>query len=147
MADILKASRATITIQEDTTAFPAGTNPNEAGYSAVDAPVVIDNRNTETGANGKGADYLYLELDVTTGPAAEGVAEIWYSQAEDDAQLKWSKWKHSHTVGDAIIISAVDHYDAGLFVLNARYTKLAVVASTQAFNANLIATPKYYATT
>lgn len=145
MVEILKASRDTFVAQGNSAALSAGLDPNEPAYTG-DTPATIDNRHLETatGSVTKGADYLNLELEVTAAHATNNaVTEVWYQEAEDP--LKWSKWKYSHTIPDSIIAAVVDHYDAAAFELNARYTKLAVV-SDNAINANLIATPKYYAT-
>ncbi|HHE65295.1 MAG TPA: hypothetical protein ENL09_04660 [Bacteroidetes bacterium] len=137
--EILLKSRTTITAQGDGTALTADVDPN--GAYTGDTPVVLDNTYDGGTENCFGADYLNLELNVTTAPGTEANAEIWYSISEDGTN--YTKWKYSHTVGDAIAISA-DRYAAGIFFLSANYTKLVVVAKDYGFNAQLLATPKLH---
>ena len=136
--EILVKSRARITAQANGTALTAAKDPN-LDYTG-DAPAVLNN--TIAAVNCKGADSLQLELEVTTHAGGATTAEIWYSISEDGTNYTY--WKYSHTVGNTIASAATGMFDAGIFVLSAQYTKLAVVARAVAFNANLLATPKLY---
>ena len=135
--EVLQKARTVITAQSNGTALTADIDPN--GAYTGDTPAVIDNTYDGGTENAKGAEYLNLELEVTTAPKAAATAEIWYSESEDGTN--YTKWRYSHTVGDDIDTSA-DRYIGGVFFLNANYTKLAVVAKSYGFNANLYATPK-----
>lgn len=144
--EILQKARTRITAQTNYsgTAFKAGGYPTNTTWNTSGAyyggtPAIIDNRISGGSDNGKGANYLTLELDVTTAPASVATAEIWYCISEDGTN--YTRWKYSHTVGDTIQTSAA-RYAAGLFELTAQYTKLAVVAiSFDITAATLYATP------
>ena len=137
--EALVKSRTRIEAQGNATALTATYDPNSGSYTG-DTPAVLDNTYDGGSENCKGAEILNLELDVTTVPSADAVAQIWYSQSENGTN--YSRWKYSHTVGEDILNAAVDLYDAGKFVLTAQYTKLAVMAVDYAFNADLLVTPK-----
>lgn len=136
--EILQKSRTRITAQAGGTALAADKNPGEAGYTGG-AATAIDNTYDGGSENGKGADYLQLELDVTSAPGTAGTSSIWYRGSEDNSN--WTKWKYSHTVGDSIA-TAADRYDGGMFLLSYQYTELKVMADDQVFTATLYATPK-----
>lgn len=136
--EILQKSRTRITAQGNATVLTADEDPNSGSYTG-DTPATLDNTYDAGTENCKGADYLQLELDVTTAPSTAGTAQIWYRGSEDGAN--YTKWKYSHTVGDDITTS-IDRYDGGLFALSYQYTQLAVVAINYGFNADLLATPK-----
>lgn len=135
--EILQKARTAITAQGNGTALTADVDPN--GSYTGDTPVILDNTYDGGSENCKGADYLNLELNVTTAPSTAATAEIWFSESEDGTNF--TKWRYSHSIGDDIATS-VARYIGGLFFLKANYTKLAVVANSYAFNAALYATPK-----
>jgi len=137
--EILLKSRTTITAQASG-ALTAGEDPNSGTYTGG-AATVIDNTYDAGTENSLGADYLQLELDVTTAPTTAGGAEVWYRGSEDGTN--YTKWKYSHTVGDDIATTA-DRYDAGLFFLSYQYTELKVKAVDYGYTATLYATPKLH---
>jgi len=136
--EILLKSRTRIEAQGNATALTATFDPNSGSYTG-DTPAVLSN---VYAANCSGADWLQLELDVTTHAGGDTTAEIWYSISEDGTN--YTKWKYSHTVGDTILSAITPRLDAGIFYLSALYVKLAVVAVTVAFNADLLVTPKLH---
>lgn len=136
--EVLQKSRTRIEAQGNTTALTVDLDPTSGSYTG-DTPATLDNTYDGGSENCKGADYLQLELDVTTPPTTEATAQIWYRGSEDGTN--YTKWKYSHTVGDDIATTA-DRYDGGLFALRYQYTQLAVVAISYGFNADLLATPK-----
>jgi len=124
--EVLLKSRAVITAQDNTASLDATYDPNSASYTGG-TPAVIDNTYDGGSENAKGAEHLNLILHVTTGPATAGGAEVWYSESEDSTN--YTQWKYSHTVADTITATTDGddvYYDAGLFVLSAQYTKLAI---------------------
>ena len=137
--EILLKSRTRIEAQGDSAALTAGEDPNSGSYTG-DTPAVLDNRIAASSGEPKGAEYLQLELNVTTHAGGDATAEIWDSISEDGTN--YTKWRYSHTVGETILSAATPRCDAGLYVLTAQYTKLAVVAKAVGFNADLLATPK-----
>jgi hypothetical protein len=137
--EILIKSRTRIEAQGGTAAFTAGEDPNSGSYTG-DTPVELDNRISASTGEPKGADHLQLELNVTTHAGGDATAEIWDSISEDGTN--YTKWRYSHTVGETILSAATPRCDAGVYVLRAQYTKLAVVARSVGFNAELLATPK-----
>ena len=137
-SEVLQKSRTRIEAQGNLTSFTADINPNDGLYTG-DTPLVLDNTYDGGAENCKGASWLNLELDVTTPPGTEAGAQIWYCESEDGTHYTY--WKYSHSVGDPILTNAA-RYDAGSFLLKAAYTKLAVMAVSYGFNADLLATPK-----
>ena len=135
--EILQKTRTTITAQGDGTALTAEKDPNDAGYTG-DSPATLDNQVAAAAGQPKGAYALDLELDVTTGPSTAAVAKIYYRTSRNNSD--WTRWRYSHTVGEAILTDA-ELYRAGLFYLSANYTQLAVMADNYAFAAKLYATP------
>jgi len=75
---------------------------------------------------------LIISADVGDGvvhgdaQATAGGAEIWYSESEDGTN--YTRYRYSHTVGETLSTTDDLYYDAGIFVLKAQYTKLAVNA-------------------
>ena len=136
--EILQKSRTRIEAQGNTTALTADENPNSGSYTG-DTPISLDNSIDATGDNPRGAEYLRLELNVTTPPTSEAFAQVWWRGSEDNSN--WTKWKYSHSVADSIATTS-DRYDSGMFLLSYKYTELAIVANDYAFNASLFATPK-----
>ena len=137
--EILQKSRARITAQGNGTELTADTDPNSGSYTG-DTPSVLDNRIAAGAGEPKGAEYLQLELDVTTHTGGDTSVEIWYSISEDGTN--YTEWRYSHTVGETILSAETPRCDAGIFVLSAQYNKLAAVARDVALNAYLYATPK-----
>lgn len=131
-------SLTTITAQDnDATSLDETYDPNNASYTGV-TPTVI---NQTSGGNAAGAGHVNLELEVTDAPTTEGGAEIWYSQSEDGTN--YTRYKYSHTIGDAIAVTDAYRYDGGIFYLDAAYTKLVVNAvSYDIPDCTLYATPK-----
>jgi len=123
--EILVKSRAAITAQDNSSSLDASYDPNDGSYTGG-TPTVIDNTYDGGSENAQGADYLNLILFVDDAPATEGGAQIWYSESEDGTN--YTRYRYSHTVGDAISTTDDYYYDAGIFVLTAQYTKLAVNA-------------------
>ena len=121
--EVLIKSRAAITAQDNTASLDEDYDPNHASYTGQ-APTVIDN--TIGATNGNGADYLNLILFVDDAQATAGGAEIWYSESEDGTN--YTQYRYSHTVGETLSTTDDLYYDAGIFVLKAQYTKLAVNA-------------------
>ena len=137
--EVLQKSRDTITAQTNSSTLDTDYDPNSGSYTGG-TPAVIDNTYDGGSENAKGAEYLNLELNVTNAPATAGTAEIWYAQSEDGTN--YTRYKYSHTVGEDIGTTAA-RYDAGVFVLSAQYTKLAVHAQGYDIDAcTLYATPK-----
>lgn len=136
--EILQKSRTRITAQGNGTALTADEDLNSASYTG-DTSATIDNTYDGGSENGQGADFLQLELDVTSAPSTAAGAQIWWRGSEDGTN--YTQWKYSHTVGDDIALSAA-RYDGGLFSLSYQYTQLAVMAVDYAFTAALYATPK-----
>ena len=136
--EILQKSRSRITAQSSS-ALTADEYPGDGSYTLTSNCTTIDNKYTGGSENGKGAEYLQLELDVTSAPGTAAVAKI-YWRGTNDGGTKWTKWKHSHTVGGDIETSA-DFYDAGLFVLTYKEIQLAVSAVDYGFTSVLYATP------
>lgn len=114
-------------------------DPTSGSYTGG-TTTTIDNTYSEGTENGRGADYLVLELDVTTAPAAVSTAEIWW-RGSNDGGTKWTKWKYSHTIGESILTVA-DFYAAHSFGLKYNWTELKVVAVDSSFTSTLYATPK-----
>lgn len=141
--EILQKSRVTITAQDNSSSLDETYDPNSGSYTGG-TPTVIDNTYDGGSENAKGAEILNLELLVTTGPTTDGGAEIWYSTSEDGTN--YTRFKYSHTVGDDIIATTGGdgyRYIAGIFVLTAQYTKLAVNAVDYDIgDCTLYATPK-----
>jgi hypothetical protein len=137
--EILQKSRARFPAQANTNELVVDQDPN--GTYAGATPTVISNTYAAS-ENAKGAEVLQLELDVTTHAGGVAGAQIWYSISEIAVDSGFTKWKYSHTLGEDIESAEVDLYDAGIFQLIAKYTKLAVVAKLVVFNATLYATPK-----
>ena len=123
--EVLIKSRAAITAQDNTASLDATYDPNSASYTGQ-APTVIDNRISGGSDNAKGADYLNLILFVDDAQATAGGAEIWYSESEDETN--YTRYRYSHTIGETLSDTDDLYYDAGIFVLKAQYTKLAVHA-------------------
>lgn len=155
VAEILLKSRAAITCQAKnaTYAFQAGEYPTDATWNTGDTvycggtPTVIDNTYDGGSENAKGADYLNLILLVTTGPTTTATTvQVWYSESEDGTN--YTQYKYSHTVGDTIAITTAGdgvRYDAGVFVLKAQYTKLALATvTTDVPDMTLYGYPKLY---
>lgn len=135
--EIRQKSRTLVQLQGNTAALTAGEDPNSGSYTG-DTPVTLDNTFDGGSENGLGADYLQLELDVTTAPGSTASAEVWFRGSNDD--INYTRWKYSHTIGDDILTSAA-RYDGGVFELTYQYTDLAIVARTAGFNANLNGVP------
>lgn len=132
-------SLSTITAQDNVTPDDLDTtnDPNSGSYGGA-TPTIIRN---DSGQNAAGADLLNLQLFVDDAPVTAGSAEIWYSESEDGTNYTW--YKYSHTVGDEISTTDDIWYDAGMFCLKAKYTKLVVVAADYAIvDCTLYATPK-----
>jgi hypothetical protein len=123
--EILIKSRAAITAQDNTASLDASYDPNHASYTGG-TPEEIDNTYDGGTENAKGADYLNLILFVDDAQATAGGAEIWYSESEDGTN--YTRYRYSHTVGETLSTTDDLYYDAGIFVLKAQYTKLAVNA-------------------
>ena len=123
--EVLLKSRAAITAQDNSSNLDEDFDPNSASYTGQ-APAVIDNRISGGSDNAKGADYLNLILFVDDAQATAGGAEIWYSESEDGTN--YTRYRYSHTVGETLSTTDDLYYDAGIFVLKAQYTKLAVNA-------------------
>src|SRR6056297_2234580 len=134
--EILQKSRSRITAQSSS-ALTADEYPGDGSYTLTTNCTTIDN--TYDGGS-KGAEYLQLELDVTSAPGTIAGAQIYWRGTEDGG-TKWTKWKYSHTVGDDIATSA-DFYDAGVFVMTYQEVQLAVSAVDYDFTSVLYATPK-----
>jgi hypothetical protein len=115
-------------------------DPTSGSYTGG-ATTTINNTYSVGTENGRGADYLVLELDVTTAPAASSSAEIWW-RGSNDSGTKWTKWKYSHTIADSILLTTADFYDAQTFWLKYNWTELKVVAVDSSFTSTLYATPK-----
>ena len=113
--------------------------PTSASYTGG-AATTLDNTYGVGTPNCMGADYLVLELDVTTPPAAITTAEIWW-RGSNDGGTKWTRWKYSHTIGESILTTA-DFYGANSFALKYDLTELNVVAVGSSFTSTLYATPK-----
>ncbi len=137
--EILKKSRSRITAQSSS-ALTADQYPEDGSYSADSNCTTLDNTYDGGTENCKGADFVNLELDVTSAPATAGSADIYYRGSEDGGTT-WTDWRYSHTVGKAIATSA-DRYDAGIFVLTYQAVQLAVAATAYGFTSVLYATPK-----
>ena len=133
-------SLSTITAQDNTAILDATYDPNSASYTGG-TPEVIDQ---SSGENAAGAEMVNLELLVTQGAATDCTAEIWSSESEDGTN--YTEYKYSHKVGDTIIQTTGgdgNRYDAGLYDLKAKYTKLAVNSSGDDIDdCTLYATPK-----
>lgn len=149
--EILLKSRASITCQTrngsdpfKANEYPSDTTWNTSGNYYGGTPLAIDNTYDGGSENGKGAEYVNLILLVTTGPATAATAQVWYSESEDNTN--YTVYKYSHTIGDTIAITTAGdgkYYDAGMFVLKAQYTKLALAAiSYDIPNMTLYAYPK-----
>jgi len=136
--ELLQKSRATITAQASG-ALAAGFDPISGSYTGG-AATPIDNTYDAGTENSKGAEWLNLQLNVTTAPATAATAQIWFRGSEDGTN--YTKWKYSHTVGDSILAATVALYDAGMFQLSYQYTELKVMAISYGFTADLKATPK-----
>lgn len=149
--EILIKSRDAITCQtkDATYAFQAGEYPTDATWNTGDTvycggtPTVIDNTYDGGSENAKGADYLNLVLLVTDAPATASTVQVWYSISEDGTN--YTQYEYSHTVGTSIGTSDGIYYDAGMFVLKAKYTKLALVTvGYDVPDMTLYAYPKLY---
>lgn len=130
-------SGTTITAQDNTSSLDTDYDPNSGSYTGG-TPTVIRN---DSGQNAAGAEWLNLEFFVDDAPATEGGAEVWYSESEDGTN--YTQYRYSHTIGDAIGTTDDLWYDAGLFLLKAKYTKLAINAvDYDIVDCTLYATPK-----
>lgn len=138
-SELRNKARDRITAQANG-ALTASYDPTDTINYTGGAATTIDNTYSEGTENSLGADYLVLELDVTTPPAAETSAEIWWRGSNDDG-TKWTKWKYSHTVNESIL-TAADFYAALTFGLKYNWTELKVVAVDSSFTSTLYATPK-----
>lgn len=137
--EILQKSRATITAQSNGVALTAAYDPNSGSYTGS-TPAVIDNTYDGGSENSKGAEFLNLELNVTSAPSTATSAQIWFCTSENGTN--YTRWQYAQTVPESILSTGAARYNVGLFVLTAQYTKLAVVAVSYAFTAALYATPK-----
>jgi len=130
-------SQSTITAQDNSSYLDETYDPNSGSYTGG-TPTVI---NQSSGENAAGAEYLNLEFFVDDAPATAGGAEIWYSESEDGTN--YTQYKYSHTIGDAVGTTDDLWYDAGLFYLKSKYTKLAINAvDYDIIDCTLYATPK-----
>jgi len=138
-SELRNKARDRITAQANG-ALTAPYDPTDTVNYTGGAATTIDNTYDVGTENSLGADYLVLELDVTTPPAAGTVAQIWWRGSNDDG-TKWTKWKHSHTISESITTTA-DFYSAHSFMLKFNLTELKVVAVDSGFTSTLYATPK-----
>ena len=123
--EVLLKSRAAITAQDNPNPLDTDYNPLHASYAGGES-AVIDNTYDGGSENAKGADYLNLILFVDDAQATAGTAEIWYAESEEGTN--YTRYRYSHTVGETLSTTDDLYYDAGIFVLKAQYTKLAVNA-------------------
>ena len=141
--EALNKSRSRVAAQSSS-ALTAGEYPGDSVYDAPTSLTAncttIDNTYDGGSENGQGADYLVLELDVTSEPATDAVAKIYWRGRK--AGGNWTKWKYSHTVAGTILDDDADLYDAGLFDLMYDETQLAVAAVDDDFTCALYFTPK-----
>jgi len=136
-AEIWVKSLSTITAQDNTSSLDETYDPNSGSYTGGTSTVI----NQTSGENAAGAEMLNLILFVDDAPATAGGAEIWYSESEDGTN--YTNYRYSHTVGEEIGTTDDIYYDAGLFMLTAQYTKLAVNAvDYDIVDCTLYATPK-----
>ena len=136
-AEIWVKSLSTITAQDNTSSLDETYDPNSGSYTGGTSTVI----NQTSGENAAGAEMLNLILFVVDAPATAGGAEIWYSESEDGTN--YTNYRYSHTVGEEIGTTDDIYYDAGLFMLTAQYTKLAVNAvDYDIVDCTLYATPK-----
>jgi len=135
--EIWVKSLSTITAQDNTSSLDETYDPNSGSYTGGTSTVI----NQTSGENAAGAEMLNLILFVDDAPATAGGAEIWYSESEDGTN--YTNYRYSHTVGEEIGTTDDIYYDAGLFMLTAQYTKLAVNAvDYDIVDCTLYATPK-----
>lgn len=143
--EILQKARERFAAQSSS-ALTSGEYPGDSVYddpsSLTGNCTTVDNTYDGGSENAKGADYLVLELDVTTAPSADATAKIYWRGRKIDGS--WTKWKYSHTVNETILDDGADLYDAGTFVLVYDETQLAVAAVDDGFTSVLYATPKLY---
>ena len=132
-------SRTRITAQSSS-ALTAGQYPEDGSYSATSNCTTLDNTYDGGSENCLGADYVNLELDVTSAPSTAATADIYWRGSEDGGTT-WTDWRYSHTVGKSIATSA-DRYSAGMFILKCQATQLAVASVGYNFTSVLYATPK-----
>lgn len=132
-------SRSRFTAQSSS-ALTAGQYPEDGSYSATTNCTTLDNTYDGGSENCLGADYVNLELDVTSAPSTVATAAIYWRGSEDGG-TSWTDWRYSHTVGKDIKTTA-DRYGAGRFMLNYQYTQLAVASVGYDFTSTLYATPK-----
>ena len=132
-------SRTRFTAQSSS-ALTAGQYPGDGSYSATTNCTTLDNTYDGGSENCLGADYVNLELDVTSAPTTAATAEVYWRGSEDGG-TNWTDWRYSHTVGTNIKITA-DRYSAGMFMLKYQVTQLAVASVGYDFTSTLYATPK-----
>jgi len=138
-SEILKKGRAAITAQSSS-ALTAAQYPEDGSYAADSNCTTINN--TIGSTNGNGADFVVLELDVTTAPSnVANSANIYYRGSDNGST--WTDWRYSHVVGRALK-TAADRYDAGDYVLRHKHTQLCVAAVGYNFTSVLYAYPKLY---
>jgi len=144
--EVLNKARSRATAQS-ASSLTAGEYPGDSVYDSPSSLTAncttLDNTYDGGTENAQGADYLVLELDVTSAPATDAVAHIYWRGRK--ASGSWTKWKYSHTVADTILDDGADLYDAGLFELMYDETQLAVAAVDDDFTSVLYATPKLMA--
>ena len=138
-AELRQKSRPRITAQSSS-ALVAGQYPEDGSYSTTSNCETLDNTYEEGTENCRGADYVNLELDVTTAPSTAATADIYWRGSEDGGTT-WTDWRYSHTVGKAIKTSA-DRYSASIIPLRYDFTQIAVAAVGYNFQSTLYATPK-----
>lgn len=132
-------SRNRITAQSSS-ALTAGQYPEDGSYTLTTNCTTLDNTYDGGSENCLGADYVNLELDVTSAPSTTATADIYWRGSEDGG-TSWTDWRYSHTVGTNIKTTA-DRYSVGRFMLNYQYTQLAVASVGYDFTSTLYATPK-----
>lgn len=137
--EVLQKARSRVAVQTSS-ALTANEYPGDGSYTLTTNCVSIDNA---SGENGDGCDYLVLELDLTNAsyPTTAATAAI-YWRGTNDGGTTWTKWKYSHSVGDSLIASTADRYDAGMFSMTYTEVELAVSAIGYGFTSALYATPK-----
>lgn len=119
-------------------ALAAGEDPTSGSYTGG-AQTILDSRNEIGSENCNKARGVSLRLDVTVPPEASTKAEIWWQGSWDG--VTWTIWCRLIEISADIVSTSTYTYGAGTAFFSRPLIRLATVAKTAAFTANLEAHP------